>query len=73
MVDKTKLRKMRIIVMVLVLFLVVPLVSAINIQDFLVDMEANPGNYYIWHDRTDPEMVTKIQDFADSFGNSPMR
>ncbi len=64
---KNKMKKI-IGMIVLVLLIITPLVSAVPIQDFLMDMENNPGNYYIWHDRTEPEMVAKIQDLADAFG-----
>jgi hypothetical protein len=57
-----------IIALMLSLGMIIPLVSAYNIQYFMEDMEANPSDYYILHNRVEPELTSPIQSFADSFG-----
>jgi len=57
-----------IIALVLALGMIIPLALAQDIQYFMEDMEANPSDYYILHNRVEPELTSLIQNFADNFG-----
>jgi len=57
----------KIMMVILALCLIMPMVSAANIQEFLKAMESDPTSYYIWHKQTKPEMTERINDFASNF------
>ena len=65
----------KIIALMILISLAMPMVLANDIQNFLVDMKAHPGNYYVYHNmtstwanRTDLGMLNSINNFISYFG-----
>jgi hypothetical protein len=57
-----------IIALMILISLAIPMVLANDTQNFLTDMKAHPGNYYILNNRTETEMISIINNFANYFG-----